>query len=654
MAKSKEDRILDQFLNEEKKREYRNRDKDPMEMALAEQREAHTIMYEQPAEKEDEAIISWEDAKSMYQESMKNQGVVEEPVVESLSSEQVEQEEPVDETVPAEEVAEQVEGTFGISEDEKENVDEKQESIVNPVINNPTPTPDSRPVEDEDEEHTGSFGQSDEPEEDVHNPDDQEEVLKDNYLGGPEKLQRWLKTYAIEGALSQPQVASPFAGIKSVDEVNGYSCKSVHFETGNKMFVGGHRIDYSNNEQKAPTLQEALTMVRMGQMNGWTSCRLKGSPELNKQLFIACKILGMPVKDFVPTEEMLKEANAMQAAYNPSEASSESRLINRVADLDQRFDVVDSYAKGKEPSFESVQAAHDDGHGPFGIKGENLHISEKEQKNSQEIVEEATHGAEEDHPAEKVLTRDEINKMDLTPVDGKYTEDQAQAVSQLYGQYHEQVDANLASLTSRQNAEEAQIAVNMSDYTRKIWDSVEQLAAEGKPLTKEQQKMQDAKNAYLEECEKNEVDSSSSHIPSEFWPDRAKKVASEQKHKVALKYMYATETAKSGLVSLMGMAVKTPSKLQEQDYQIGESFPNEDFSKMPVSEQLKQIGKMRADTIKKEAEVQKTFGKMTGGKQLTSVTGKYQSDWAQDSDKQFDNQVKKSFFGKYSFRDEGR
>ena len=144
------------------------------------------------------------------------------------------------------------------------------------------------------------------------------------------------------------------------------------------------------------------------------------------------------------------------------------------------------------------------------------------------------------------------------------------------------------------------------------------------------------------------------NVPGRFWPERAQKVASEQKNKVALKYMYAAETTKRGLVSLMGAAVKTPSMLQEQDIEVKSIFPDEDFSKLPVSEQLKQIGKMRADTIKKETEVQKAFGKMTDGKQLTSVTGKYQIDRAQESDKQFDNQVKKNLFGKYSFRDAGR
>lgn len=856
MAKSKEERIYDEFFNKQRKEEYRNRNKDPMELALAEQRAAHTVMYEEPVRQEDNSTISWDEASQIYQETLKNQPVaeetvvtqpqveqekepemiaheipgkgiiqekklengssefvyldengkmfcyetdrglhffahdaegrsmgsvdyfdneftkaefvtpegkeiefsatedhqldlskmgeeevsawntlsaelaklteqrsdfinqwnameqqkesvaeqadefviesVEEPVVENVvEPEQVVEEPVVENVVEPEQLVEEpvvenvvepeeVEGTFGgVGEDE--HIDEKQDGFVNvpggQVVDNPYPA--SQLVDEEDDEHTGSFGIGGaEPEEDDEHKDDSEkDVLTETYLGGPEKLQRWLKTYAIEGSLSQPQVASPFAGISSVKDVKGYTCKSVSMETGNKMFVGSHRIDYSNNEQKAPTLQEALTMVRMGQMNGWTSCRLKGSSEMNKQLFIACQILGMPVKDFVPTEEMIKAANDASERYNPtipkytekewnemdSEAQknalenidkiTKSRLINRVRDLDERFEAVDSYAGDKMPSFESVREAHANGYTPFNGKTE-LGKKEKIEESVQEQQEQQT-GSEKSEPTEekqpeKIVSLDEAKEMDLTPVDGKYNAEQTQAVSKLYDQYHTQADKNLAILNSHQNYEKDKIDSDMSEYTRKTWDAVDKLVEDGKPLSAEQQKMLNAKKTYIADCEEDGVVPFEQNVPSRFWPERAQKVVSEQKNKVALKYMYAAETTKRGLVSLMGAAVKTPSMLQEQDIEVKSIFPDEDFSKLPVSEQLKQIGKMRADTIKKETEVQKSFGKMTDGKQLTSVTGKYQIDRAQESDKQFDNQVKKNLFGKYSFRDAGR
>ncbi|MCQ2966030.1 MAG: hypothetical protein MJ250_04740 [Alphaproteobacteria bacterium] len=852
MAKSKEERIYDEFFNKQRKEEYRNRNKDPMELALAEQRAAHTVMYEEPVRQEDNSTISWDEASQIYQETLKNQPVaeetvvtqpqveqekepemiaheipgkgiiqekklengssefvyldengkmfcyetdrglhffahdaegrsmgsvdyfdneftkaefvtpegkeiefsatedhqldlskmgeeevsawntlsaelaklteqrsdffnqwkmmeqqkenvanqedefviesVEEPVVENVIEPGQSVEEPVVENVVEPEQLveepvvenvvepEEVEGTFGgVGEDE--HIDEKQDGFVNvpggQVVENPYPA--SQLVDEEDDEHTGSFGIGGaEPEEDDEHKDDSEkDVLTETYLGGPEKLQRWLKTYAIEGSLSQPQVASPFAGISSVKDVKGYTCKSVSMETGNKMFVGRHRIDYSNNKQKAPTLQEALTMVRMGQMNGWTSCRLKGSSEMNKQLFIACQILGMPVKDFVPTEEMIKAANDASERYNPtipkytekewnemdSEAQknalenidkiTKSRLLNRVADLDRRFDVVDSYAKEKEPSFESVRAAHADGYGPFNAKDVQLQKDVQNTKGVDSSQENGLNEVSQTQTAPKSLQQRMVDDLYLKTLDGKYNETQASGIAMLYNGYYKEAESYLGKLSEDQAQERQNLEQDMSGKMHQKWNEIEEKLEKGDSLSKEEEKIICLRDACRADSLKKGVESFDSvQVPRKFWSEDVEKEAVESGRGITLRYMYATEQTKANLVSVMEKAVKSPEDLKKRDeIQIVAAVPEtlDDIPGKNPSKKLQKIGDIRSDNIANEEKYQKQFAKMTKGKQLTSVTGKYQSKSAQESSNQFNNQVEKKL-GRYVFK----
>lgn len=174
-------------------------------------------------------------------------------------------------------------------------------------------------------------------------------------------LRQWLNYFALEGSRAKPPYASPFEPVNETKQ-GKTGAGLLSLKNGNRIVNNPKRIDLilmsSDGKRKEPTFAECMTLVRLGQQKGWTSIRLKGSPEFQKQMYLACRALGMPTKDFVPTEEMLKMGAEMEHAYNckenvlPQNGNEPERrvptLTERCDDLDDRFHSLEKVRK-KQP-----------------------------------------------------------------------------------------------------------------------------------------------------------------------------------------------------------------------------------------------------------------------------------------------------------------
>ena len=188
-------------------------------------------------------------------------------------------------------------------------------------------------------------------------------------------LQQWINYFGMEGSRAKPPYASPFESIKECRNLKGSALMDL--ENGNTLINSTSRIELvvrtKEGEKKEPTLEECMTLVRLGQQKGWTSIRITGSPAFQKQMYLACRSLGMPTKDFVPTPEMLKEGAELENAFNskdktlPQSAEDteaknpemrEPTLSERCADLDSRFFALEKIREIQPPRKKTKEDPH--------------------------------------------------------------------------------------------------------------------------------------------------------------------------------------------------------------------------------------------------------------------------------------------------------
>ena len=177
---------------------------------------------------------------------------------------------------------------------------------------------------------------------------------EDDLMKQGQNLRQWINYFGMEGSRAKPPYASPFEKITTCRNLQGLALADL--ANGNTVINSSKRLELvvrsKEGEKKEPTLDECMTLVRLGQQKGWTSIRITGSPAFQKQMYLACRSLGMPTKDFVPTPEMLKEGADLENAFNskdkllPQSAEDkeagkpemrEPTLTERCADLDSRF-----------------------------------------------------------------------------------------------------------------------------------------------------------------------------------------------------------------------------------------------------------------------------------------------------------------------------
>lgn len=188
-------------------------------------------------------------------------------------------------------------------------------------------------------------------------------------------LQQWINYFGMEGSRAKPPYASPFENIKECRNLKGSALMDL--ENGNTLINSTNRMELvvrsKEGEKKEPTLEECMTLVRLGQQKGWTSIRITGSPAFQKQMYLACRSLGMPTKDFVPTPEMLKEGAELENAFNskdktlPQSAEDtearnpemrEPTLSERCADLDSRFFALEKIREIQPPRKKTKEDPH--------------------------------------------------------------------------------------------------------------------------------------------------------------------------------------------------------------------------------------------------------------------------------------------------------
>ena len=188
-------------------------------------------------------------------------------------------------------------------------------------------------------------------------------------------LQQWINYFGMEGSRAKPPYASPFESIKECRNLKGSALMDL--ENGNTLINSTNRMELvvrsKEGEKKEPTLEECMTLVRLGQQKGWTSIRITGSPAFQKQMYLACRSLGMPTKDFVPTPEMLKEGAELENAFNskdktlPQSAEDtearnpemrEPTLSERCADLDSRFFALEKIREIQPPRKKTKEDPH--------------------------------------------------------------------------------------------------------------------------------------------------------------------------------------------------------------------------------------------------------------------------------------------------------
>ena len=188
-------------------------------------------------------------------------------------------------------------------------------------------------------------------------------------------LQQWINYFGMEGSRAKPPYASPFENIKECRNLKGSALMDL--ENGNTLINSTNRMELvvrsKEGEKKEPTLEECMTLVRLGQQKGWTSIRITGSPAFQKQMYLACRSLGMPTKDFVPTPEMLKEGAELENAFNskdktlPQSAEDkeagkpemrEPTLSERCADLDSRFFALEKIREIQPPREKTKEDPH--------------------------------------------------------------------------------------------------------------------------------------------------------------------------------------------------------------------------------------------------------------------------------------------------------
>lgn len=188
-------------------------------------------------------------------------------------------------------------------------------------------------------------------------------------------LQQWINYFGMEGSRAKPPYASPFESIKECRNLKGSALMDL--ENGNTLINSTNRMELvvrsKEGEKKEPTLEECMTLVRLGQQKGWTSIRITGSPAFQKQMYLACRSLGMPTKDFVPTPEMLKEGAELENAFNskdktlPQSAEDkeagkpemrEPTLTERCEDLDNRFYALEKVRKAQPARRKTAEDPH--------------------------------------------------------------------------------------------------------------------------------------------------------------------------------------------------------------------------------------------------------------------------------------------------------
>lgn len=409
-------------------------------------------------------------------------------------------------------------------------------------------------------------------------------------------LQQWINYFGMEGSRAKPPYASPFESIKECRNLKGSALMDL--ENGNTLINSTNRMELvvrsKEGEKKEPTLEECMTLVRLGQQKGWTSIRITGSPAFQKQMYLACRSLGMPTKDFVPTPEMLKEGAELENAFNskdktlPQSAEDtearnpemrEPTLSERCADLDSRFFALEKIREIQPPRKKTKEDPH-----PELANFDTIRAAEKE--------------------GIRPLTAVEKEPDDL---DGK--------LRVLNKRSKEALEDLKQTEKNRKRALLNEMGADQRNEWRNQLTAVQQKEDSGQPLSAEDNRIKAMADKYQINVDPTKEPETRRRIDLEDFDQKNKKAFRKKESMIERTSAFETavvrrEAALNASAMISSESAKLPSKkdllatARKEWKQIASAH-------QPVSETLRQIGNINAETATLTERNKKNYNKVT-------------------------------------------
>ena len=463
----------------------------------------------------------------------------------------------------------------------------------------------------------------------VENADEQETnrgLDEPNCFQQGQNLKQWLNYFGMEGSRAKPPYASPFEKVTGCHNDKEYNAAVLDLENGNRIVNSPKRLDLlirrTGPEKVEPTLAECMTLVRLGQQKGWTSARITGSKEFQKQMYLACRALGMPTKDFIPTEEMLKEGAELESVYNnkskimpqsKEDAAAqkpqvrEPTLAERCYDLDDRFRSLEKIRKAQP---ERPKTAED----PDPELANFDTIRTAEQKGICPVtgiaVPREDDGNEEtpSHHSTK-QSRRSGQQIDEKPLSDNIVRAHAQVVQALKGLNKAEKNQKEALLTSARQKQR--------DEWRARLQEVAQKESAGEQLTKDELHVKAMADKY--QIKNNPAEEPENPRPidrADFSKTTEKNLRKQEKSAEIRTIFTASVVLKENAANigamLNGKKNAKPLSAEELITRGNAQLKQETVSKPPVSELIKKVGENNAFTKTQAAENAQKYRDLTG------------------------------------------
>lgn len=297
---------------------------------------------------------------------------------------------------------------------------------------------------------------------------DKENEEEIDLLKEAEDMKRWLGYYDEEGRAASSEFKMPYSmitGISQKDPKDPNCPVDISLETGTTLQTRQKNIAMKYPSAKdGPSLEDCMTMVRMGQKRGWTVANLKGSENFKRQMFLACSLLGMEVKGYQPSPELKKQAERMiLAQQEQKKANGVPTYREKALDLDART-VNGTYVPPSPPKQEkeATQEQTDDKQPKDNDK--QADGPEKDDK-PKEGDKQADGPEKDDKPKEdKGAKQDKEDKSETLP---PLTEEEKKQVQERFDAVDKITSDCMKDVMSRKNAAEKQASIEATMEQRK-------------------------------------------------------------------------------------------------------------------------------------------------------------------------------------------
>lgn len=397
----------------------------------------------------------------------------------------------------------------------------------------------------------------------------------------PEDLKLWVDAHAIEGSLTEPPYASNFAKLDNAKWDPDHKVASMKFtDSDNHLYMAPGVVQYAasvNNRSKIPSDDEALTMVLAGMKQGWTFVELKGTPEFQEAMYVACRKLGIETRGYTPTPQAIARANDGCKAFSETD-NNDRCYYDYIMDMEDRFPKIKEFAKGHNATEKMVSEYSHLGLGAFGTKyktdnlddGIDHTLSKKEQKELRDIEEKNAKKRLEDEDkyfragdkGKRIIVQpnitptnepkaqeepkketfedkakekgadDKVDNKTESKVDSKVANKLSlqEKIKQPYDREHEEVEKELIRVENMEAKRIAEAEKTFSNQTKGTWNALHKK----KDLTPEEQKILESEKEYLAYCQANKLDPQKANVPEKYMPEDIKKSNQQARHEAKL------------------------------------------------------------------------------------------------------------------------